>query len=123
MYDWKDALIMSLLSGTGYMELEVLKDVDPEILSEAAELLDGCNTFDNLMGNVIMVGLDILNNEIEMTDSDAGEGLSAYDDIGWACNGADTSVWFADNAEVYIEFFSDALHTFTENTGLEILAS
>lgn len=121
MYDWKDTLIMALLSGTGYMELEMLKDVDPEILADAVELLDGCYTFNNLIGNVILSGLDILDSEIEMSGSDAGEGLSPYDDIGYYCNGADTSVWFVNNAEIYTEFFSEALHTFTENTGFGIL--
>lgn len=122
MYDWKDTLIMALLSGTGYMELEMLKDVDPEILSDAAEMLDGDSySFNELIFSVIFLGIGRLGDEIKMSGSDAGEGLSVFEDIDWACNGADTSVWFVDNAEIYTEFFSDALHTFKENTGFEIL--
>lgn len=138
----KDKLLLAMLScGTG--DLEMLEDVKYD-WNEVLEQLDWPDGeefgFNGLMRAVVDVGIIYIKDaaddriyeletlvterdldEDEKKELEALRSIDPDSDIRGCFNFMDISVWIQNNADVYVKYLQEALDSFTDNTGLQII--
>lgn len=133
--------LLTALLKCGWMDLDILLDCQydfDELVDDFRDNFGATTTIDvnNLAYAMFDKGkseirqfiedrIETLKDEDELSEEeqqelDALQGLEPYEDIESFHNFIDTSVYFSDNQELYEKYCSEALDTFTKNTGFSL---
>lgn len=138
-----ESLLCSLLD-CGYLDLDILDDVGYDLGEIADDLMErGIKpTLNAITEEIFYKGQQSLSEKLQEKLEEMAQERDKYDgdseeydtlqeqideleccdpyiDVDWFCNCLDTSIWFADNEEIYRKYLSDEISEIEDDMGFD----